>query len=333
MPREQITAEEVAQAVLHRIRSGQLAPGDPLPTVRKLAEEIHSNRNTVNKAYQMLCNLGLIEGSEKGRRSYIVKQAVGNEAEPKSKLLSYFYQQAVELVWQGMAAALSAKEMVAMLQNAVGEVYGLSKLELIFFECNDHDTNEMGRWLNEELKIPITYKNLPDFYHDPAAVIEKHDLIITTYHHLAEITETINRLGFPQSKVVGVNTRLSSETMLRIARFPKTKIGAVSTNQTTAHMIKHVLYGYHPEWEIQSITSDEVEAVQKLAQTCDHFLVTLTSQEDVARVVDREPDVVVTFELDDQSITYLRQRIHEIQTSKMQILKTETNNTILQENK
>jgi len=62
-------------------------------------------------------------------------------------------------------------------------------------------------------------------------------------------------------------------------------------------------------------------------------LVTLTSQEDVARVVDREPDVVVTFELDDQSITYLRQRIHEIQTSKMQILKTETNNTILQENK
>jgi len=49
--------------------------------------------------------------------------------------------------------------------------------------------------------------------------------------------------------------------------------------------------------------------------------------------VDREPDVVVTFELDDQSITYLRQRIHEIQTSKMQILKTETNNTILQENK
>lgn len=323
MPKEQVSAEEIAQAVLHRIRSGQLSPGDPLPTVRKLAEEIGSNRNTVNKAYQMLSNLGVIESSESGRRGYIVKQVVDIEEEPKDNLLSYFHQRSVELIWQGMAAGLPAEEMAETLQNALGKVYGLSTLKMIFFECNDHDTIEMGRWLNEELKMPVEYKNLPFFYDDPRTVIQQHDLIITTYHHLAEISETINRLGFPQGKVVGVNTRMSSDTMLRIARFLKTKIGVVSTNQNTAHMIKHVLYGYHPEWDIQSITSEEVEAVKELAQACDHFLVTYTSQEDVRRIVDREPDVIVTFELDEQSVSFLKQRIHEIRTSKMQILRAQ----------
>ena len=74
MPKDQVTAEAVSQAVLHRITTGQFAPGDRLPPVRKLAEEIGSNRNTVNKAYQMLFELGIIESSDSGRKGYSVKR-------------------------------------------------------------------------------------------------------------------------------------------------------------------------------------------------------------------------------------------------------------------
>jgi DNA-binding transcriptional MocR family regulator len=38
-----------------------LAPGDPLPSIRPLAEELRVNRNTVAKAYAELESLGIIE--------------------------------------------------------------------------------------------------------------------------------------------------------------------------------------------------------------------------------------------------------------------------------
>jgi GntR family transcriptional regulator len=180
----------------------------------------------------------------------------------------------------------------------------------------------MGRRLNEVLDMPVEYKNLSFFYKSPAAVIKKFDLLITTYHHLAEITAMLSQLDFPPGKVVGIDTRLAPETMLRIARFPCSKIGVVCTNQTTAHMLKHVLYGYHPEWDIQAYTVEEPEAVKALAKDCDHFIVTHTSAEEVTTMTGRTPDVVVNFQIDEQSIAFLNQRIHQIRIDKMKPVQT-----------
>ena len=41
--------------------AGTLRPGDPLPTIRPLAEELRVNRNTVAKAYAELESQGVIE--------------------------------------------------------------------------------------------------------------------------------------------------------------------------------------------------------------------------------------------------------------------------------
>ena len=51
MPRDLVTAEEIQQAIINRIMSRQYVSGDRLPSVRDLADELGSNRNTVNKAY------------------------------------------------------------------------------------------------------------------------------------------------------------------------------------------------------------------------------------------------------------------------------------------
>jgi len=321
MAKEPVTAEAISRAIIQRITTGQYAPGERLLSVRKLAEEIGSNRNTVNKAYQMLCDLGMIETNQVGRKGYTVKSVGLAGYKTKSELLDYFSHHSVEMVWQGMAAGLTSAEMFDQLQNAVNEVFGHSKLDLIFFECNDYDTQEMGKRLNEVLKMPVDYRNLPDFYKNPPALITKYDLIITTYHHLAEINTTIDQLGFPPSKVVGIDTRLTADSMLKIARFPHTKIGVVCTNQNTAHMIKHILYGYHPEWEIEALmVEDNHEAILSLSQTSDHIIVTHTSAEEFTALTGRQPDVLVNFQIDEQSIAFLHQRIHQIRMAKVRSL-------------
>lgn len=326
MTKEQITAEAVTQAILHRITTGQFSAGDRLPPVRKLAEEIGSNRNTVNKAYQMLFELGIIEFSDTRRNGYTVKHTEGAGAKTKSELLDYFHRQAVDLAWQGMAAGMTSQEMVDQLNQAVDQVFGHSQVSLIFFECNDYDTTEMGRRLNRALNLPVEYKNLTHFSADPAAILRQYDLIITTYHHLAEISAAIRQHGFPASKVVGIDTRLTADSMLKIARFPKNRIGIVCTNQNTAHMLKHILYGYHPEWEIEAISMQEApEAIRTVVNDCDHFIVTLTSAEEVTALTGRTPDVIVSFQIDEQSLDFLNQRIHQLRLEKTQAHQNQTN--------
>jgi GntR family transcriptional regulator len=55
-------SRQIVEAVLDRIASGLLKPGDRLPSVRGLAAEALVNPNTVNKAYRDLEALGAVEG-------------------------------------------------------------------------------------------------------------------------------------------------------------------------------------------------------------------------------------------------------------------------------
>lgn len=322
MSRERVTAASVTQALLHRISSGQYSPGDRLPSIRELAEEIGSNRNTVNKAYKMLIDMGIIRYTGAKRNGFTVHATTGKAPRPKSELKNYFYQHAVQLVWEGMAAGMTSEEMLDQLQSAVTEVIGNRVVNLIFFECNDNDTTEMGRELNKELKIPVKYRNLSELMKDPEAIFREFDLVITTYHHLAEISTISQQFDFPQKKIVGIDTRLTPDSMVRIARFPKSRIGVVCTNHNTAHRVKHILYGYHPEWDIEAIAMGDPEALQELCRRSDHVVATLTCADDVTALTGRAPDVVVHFQIDEQSVALLNQRITQIRLEKMQSLQS-----------
>jgi len=61
MPKPPTTAQDVADQLAQRIRSGELAPGTWLPPERQLAESYGVGRNTVRKAITMLITDGLAE--------------------------------------------------------------------------------------------------------------------------------------------------------------------------------------------------------------------------------------------------------------------------------
>ena len=61
---------QIVEQIQNRVLSGQLKPGDQLPTVRQLAAELRVNFNTVARAYRILDELGLIS-TQQGRGTYI----------------------------------------------------------------------------------------------------------------------------------------------------------------------------------------------------------------------------------------------------------------------
>ena len=52
---------QLVDQIRHAAAAGVLRQGDPLPSIRPLAEELHLNRNTVAKAYSELETLGVIK--------------------------------------------------------------------------------------------------------------------------------------------------------------------------------------------------------------------------------------------------------------------------------
>src|SRR4051794_2041295 len=52
---------QVVDQIKAAAAAGTLRPGEPLPTIRPLAEELRINRNTIAKAYTELESQGVIE--------------------------------------------------------------------------------------------------------------------------------------------------------------------------------------------------------------------------------------------------------------------------------
>lgn len=62
---------QIVEQIEGLLLSGELRPGDQLPTVRQLANDLDVNFNTVARAYRLLDESGLIS-TQQGRGTYIL---------------------------------------------------------------------------------------------------------------------------------------------------------------------------------------------------------------------------------------------------------------------
>jgi GntR family transcriptional regulator len=63
---------QVVERIKERLAAGLLKPGDQLPTVRSLAQELRVNFNTIARAYRIMDESGIIS-TQQGRGTYILE--------------------------------------------------------------------------------------------------------------------------------------------------------------------------------------------------------------------------------------------------------------------
>src|SRR5438045_6855835 len=73
--------DQLARQIRERIRSGDLAPGDPLPSTRDLAMERKLSRNTAVYAYERLISEGYLESAS--RAGIYVSRSITLPRDPK----------------------------------------------------------------------------------------------------------------------------------------------------------------------------------------------------------------------------------------------------------
>ena len=109
---------QVMSQVKQAIASGELKPGDQLPTVRQLADELEVNFNTVARAYRLLDEEGIIS-TQHGRGTYILKAMIKHRRDRSSsndleKLAENFLGEAQEM-------GFSFSEIRKLLEKKLGD--------------------------------------------------------------------------------------------------------------------------------------------------------------------------------------------------------------------
>jgi DNA-binding transcriptional regulator YhcF (GntR family) len=85
---------QLVDQVKAAVASGALRPGEPLPSIRPLAEELKVNRNTIAKAYGEMESQGIIE-AQAGRGCFVTGSPSPLKKEARHRLLVQEIDQAV----------------------------------------------------------------------------------------------------------------------------------------------------------------------------------------------------------------------------------------------
>jgi DNA-binding GntR family transcriptional regulator len=304
MRRRQISAAEIRHTLLHRINSGQYALGSRIPPVRTLAAEFGAHRNTVNKAFQELARDGIVTlVPGRGGGTFVQRADTGD-----GSALERLRADLRALAQQGRAMGISRTYIQELAISAFDDVYQAHPLRLKFLECNVHDAATLVDQLVPVVEYPIESGVIEQ--EDLAALGACYDLVITTFHHLAEVRRGLGPL---REKVIGVNAVPTHEVALKIARLEARHLGLVCGRENTVQSMKYLVASYHPDDDLDVALIDDAAAVSALVRKSEALIVTYSCADTFARLTQRTPDVVVEFQIERQSIEYLRQRIERLQ--------------------
>lgn len=103
--------EQLRRQVIERVQTGDLVPGDKLPTVRGLADELGLAATTVARAYRELEQDEVIE--TRGRKGSFVS-AVGDPVHKQVQLAAVAYADRVK------SLGLDADEALSIVTAALG---------------------------------------------------------------------------------------------------------------------------------------------------------------------------------------------------------------------
>ena len=112
-------SRQIGQQIASLCASGNLEPGDRLPSVRELARDLAVNQNTILRVYERLCREGLLE-TRQGHGTFVALNAQAH-ASPgqRERLVDEFRQLARQCVGLGLSTD-ETHELLAVALDELG---------------------------------------------------------------------------------------------------------------------------------------------------------------------------------------------------------------------
>jgi len=182
------------------IALGRLRPGDMLPSVRDLEQELDMGKNTIWRVYQQLEKAGLVETRHgKGARVSANFALTGN----KDKL-ERCEQLCSQTLQQVLRTKIHPASFLRYFQQYLIRSLGEGR-QLIFTDCNRTETEVFSRQISELWAVDIQGILIDDLRTKLAQTAKaRNTSILTNIYHLDEVR---NALKGAAAEIIGMNFR------------------------------------------------------------------------------------------------------------------------------
>jgi GntR family transcriptional regulator len=213
---------QIVEQIRSLVEGGGLPAGERLPTVRRLADSLGVNRNTVSKAYATLRELGVIETRAGGGTA--VATGAPRQTEGPGPDLAAAVRAAVR-------SGLTPEEVRDLAHDLARRA--VTAVRAVFVECNEERAQAFAKELSRRLHTEVRPSLITELDETSADA----DLVVTTFFHLAEVRRWA-QLADRDVETVAVVVAPHVRTLARVADLPE---GArVGVRYSTAHQAEQV---------------------------------------------------------------------------------------------
>ncbi len=215
---------QIVEQIEGLVKKGVLHSGDRLPPERDLARKLVVARGTVKKAYELLEQRKLVEGTQ-GRGTFIASarpEAAMDRRERALGALTRALDVCEDLSFSPGEVLTWCQLLVGQRQEARAEVHALA------LDCNPEALAAFSRQLQDQLGIAIHGRLLEELFAqaNPAEVCAPYDLILVPVTHFDEVAP---RLEAVRSRLVQVALAPAHTTIARVGALPPDAVVAVAS--------------------------------------------------------------------------------------------------------
>jgi GntR family transcriptional regulator len=296
---------QIKDLLKSQIQDGTIK-GKRLAPVRKVAQELNVNPNTVLRAYNELGKEGLVSGAV-GRGTFVTTSPGELKKETRSELLGKSIERALA---EALSLEFSIEEFAQAVKEYVKETLNvIHHVRLVFIECNI----EQLLYFTEHLELdphiqrcPVLLADIRSKQADKLDEIRRADIIVTSFYHLDEVRQDFQHMAKP---IIGINLEPEVKTLIEIAKIPpRNTVGIVTSSEQCRKEIKEILENSNISFaELLETNSKSIQTIQPIVRQCQAVLVSPRQKEIVEQCVKPGTKVIeFVFSPDKTSINNLK---------------------------
>jgi DNA-binding transcriptional regulator YhcF (GntR family) len=307
---------QIKKQIINLLKENILKVGDKMPTERELSDKLGVSRNTISTAYNELEQESILR-SYQGRGTFVEGELniwkIQNIKQKIMKFIDLGFEEAVKM-------GMDVDEFLEVVAQRVREKKDfMSKITAMYVECNIEQAEIFGKQLMENTDMNIISITLDDISRGGSEInkiIEKSQVIITTFNHVNEVTMLTKKF---QKEIIGVSINVDLETIVKIARYPEqTRFAFICISnefmfKARGALEKAGLYNIN----MQFTNTMNKQELLKIINNSDVLIVSPGRYKDVKLFnVNHKHIMKFMYNVDDNSITDLKSKIIELKYNK-----------------
>lgn len=307
--------QQLVDSIRAAVKTGALAPGQQLPTVQQLSQELNIARGTIKRAYDELERGGFVEKAQ-GRGTFVRYQPQSSESRKERAMAAID-----ELLDQLQQMGLSAGEVNIFLNLKLRQRSEQEQqVKIAVAECNPENLSQVTQQLRQIPHVKIFPHLLENLIQYPYQLGEDMDLILTTAAHSQELTKRL-----PVNKrVTPVALRLNPKSMGKIIKLRKGyKVGILCRSRRFGELLQSTCMQFAEETHVDApVLLEEMPDLDGFLKGKQAVLVPAEyerycSSEQLRQLQQFKGRLIPCgYELDEGSILYLQEKSKRILESK-----------------